>query len=57
LLIYNLQGQLVGTLVDGMRDAGTHDVSFDASHLASGIYLYRLTAGTHDFSGKMVLVK
>ncbi len=40
-----------------MRDAGTHDVSFDASHLASGIYLYRLTAGTHDFSGKMVLVK
>ena len=37
LKVYNLQGQLVAMLVDGMRNAGTHDVTFDASHLASGI--------------------
>ncbi|TKJ41461.1 hypothetical protein CEE37_02555 [candidate division LCP-89 bacterium B3_LCP] len=57
LSVYNLRGQLVNTLVDGMRDAGTHDVSFDASNLASGIYLYRLSAGSNNISGKMVLVK
>lgn len=57
LMIYNLRGQLVATLVDGLRDAGTHEVTFNASNLASGIYLYHLTAGNHDFSGKMVLVK
>ena len=57
LKVYNLQGRLVATLADGMRDAGTHEVTFDASNLASGIYLYRLTAGTFNASGKMVLVK
>jgi len=57
LQIYNLQGRLVATLMDGMRDAGSHEVTFDASHLSSGIYLYRLTAGSFTASGKMVLVK
>ncbi len=57
LKVYNLQGRLVATLADGMRDAGTHEVTFDASNLASGIYLYRLTAGTFNTSGKMALVK
>ncbi|TKJ41459.1 hypothetical protein CEE37_02545 [candidate division LCP-89 bacterium B3_LCP] len=57
LSVYNLRGQLVSTLVDGMRDAGTHEVAFDASDLASGIYLYRLNAGNNNISGKIVLVK
>lgn len=57
LAIYNLQGQLIATLVDGLRDAGTHDVTFDASNLASGIYLYRLNAAGHSLSGKMMLIK
>ncbi len=57
LKIYNLHGKLVATLVDGMRTAGTHDVTFDASNLASGIYLYRLTAGNNNINGKMMLIK
>jgi len=57
LKVFNLQGQLVETLVDGMRDAGAHNVTFDASALSSGIYLYQLTAGSDIASGKMVLVK
>jgi len=57
LKVFNLQGQLVETLVDGLRDAGSHNVTFDASALSSGIYLYQLTAGQNTASGKMVLVK
>jgi hypothetical protein len=55
--IYNLQGCLVNTLVDGIQEAGIHQVDFDASHLASGIYLYQLSAGGQTISGKMVLMK
>ncbi len=57
LKIYNVHGQLVQTLVDGMRNAGTHDVTFDASRLSSGIYVYQMSAGDHTVNGKMVLVK
>jgi hypothetical protein len=57
LKVYNLRGQLVEILVDGVREAGKHNVTFDASHLASGIYLYKLSAGSEVVSGKMVLVK
>jgi hypothetical protein len=44
-------------LVDGWREAGVHEVTFDGSKLASGIYLAKLTAG--EFSGvqKLVLLK
>ncbi|MFH1861983.1 MAG: C25 family cysteine peptidase, partial [bacterium] len=57
LKVYNLQGSLVATLVDGLRDAGAHEVSFDASQLASGIYLYRFAAGDFTSYGKLMLVK
>ncbi len=57
LNIFDLQGRLVNTLVDGLQDAGIHRVVFDAAHLASGIYLYRLSAGHQTISGKMVLLK
>ena len=57
LKVYDISGRLVATLVDGFRDAGIHEVTFDASHLSSGIYLYRLNAGDFSASGKMVLMK
>jgi hypothetical protein len=57
LSIYDISGRLVTTLVDGWRYAGTHDVTFDGSNSASGIYIYRLNAGDFTASGKMVLVK
>ena len=57
LSVYDISGRQIAQLIDGYRDAGIHEVTFDASNLASGIYLYRLTAGSFNASGKMVLVK
>jgi hypothetical protein len=57
LEVFDLNGRRVSTLVDGWRDAGNHEVTFDASHLASGIYLYNLSGESEVVSGKMVLVK
>ncbi|TKJ42459.1 hypothetical protein CEE37_01895 [candidate division LCP-89 bacterium B3_LCP] len=57
LAIYDISGRQVAELVNGWRDAGMHEVTFDASDLASGIYLYRLQAGEFSGVGKMVLVK
>ncbi len=57
LTVYDLQGRAVTELVNGMREASVHTVTWDASHLTSGIYLYRLNAGQFTASGKMVLLK
>jgi len=58
LRVYNILGQLVNTLVNNQNfNAGTHSVNFDASKLASGIYLYKLEAGNVQISKKMLLVK
>jgi hypothetical protein len=57
LKVFDTSGRLVTTLVEGMRDAGSHEVTFDGTTLASGMYLYTLTAGQHTASGKMVLLK
>jgi len=57
LRIYDTAGRLVATLVNGWREAGLHEATFDASGLPSGIYLYRLQAGDFQATGKMVLVK
>ncbi|MCX6639141.1 MAG: C25 family cysteine peptidase [bacterium] len=57
LTVFDIMGREVATLVNGMREAGTHEVTFDASHLASGIYLYKLEAGDYSATNKMVLMK
>ncbi|TKJ39984.1 hypothetical protein CEE37_09620 [candidate division LCP-89 bacterium B3_LCP] len=57
LAIYDISGRLVAELVNGWRDAGTHEVTFDGSNLASGIYIYQLDAGGFTASGKMVMMK
>jgi len=57
LAVYDLQGRLVQTLVDGQRSAGAHTVTFNASNLASGVYIYAITAGDFQASGKVVLMK
>ncbi len=57
LEVYGILGQRVVTLVDQTQNAGMYEVRFDASHLASGIYLYRLRAGNVETSRTMLLLK
>lgn len=57
LSVYNLLGQQVATLVNTVQPAGVHHVEFDAADLASGTYLYRLTAGDHSMTRSMMLIK
>jgi len=57
LSVFDVNGRLVSTLVDGYREAGSHEVTFDAHNLPSGVYLYQLTAGNFNATGKMVLTK
>jgi hypothetical protein len=47
----------VSILVNERRDAGVHEVKFDGSNLASGVYFYRLQAGNFVQSKKFVLLK
>jgi len=55
--IYNSIGEKVATVVNEQMETGTHSVRFDASNLASGIYIYRLTANDQVFTNKMILIK
>ncbi len=57
LLIYNLQGQLVKTLVDEELDSGFYSINFDGSNLPSGIYFYELRAKNFRDIKKMILLK
>ncbi|MBI5470736.1 MAG: T9SS type A sorting domain-containing protein [Ignavibacteriae bacterium] len=57
LKVYDLLGREVATLVNENLSAGSHHVQFNAQGLASGVYIYRLTAGTQSISKKLLLTK
>jgi len=57
LEVYDMAGRRVATLVDDVLQAGNHTATFDASNLASGVYLYRFISNTHQFTRKMTVVK
>jgi hypothetical protein len=57
LNVFNITGQKVATLVNGMMVRGSHEVTFDASALGSGVYMYTIEAGNFTATRKMVLVK
>jgi len=55
--IFNIMGQRIATLVDGTLNAGVHTFAWDGANLASGVYMYRLTAGDLIETRKMMLLK
>ena len=57
LKVYDVLGREVRTLVNAREDAGRHSVYFNASDLPSGVYFYRLEAGTYHNTIKLVLLK
>ena len=57
LSIFNILGQQVATLVNDVKNAGSYKVNWDASNLASGMYIYRLQAGSKVITNRMILMK
>lgn len=57
LHVYDVLGKLVATLVNGKVEAGNHKIEFNASKLASGIYIYRLESKDFVSAKKMILMK
>ncbi|MCK4359555.1 MAG: T9SS type A sorting domain-containing protein [Candidatus Cloacimonetes bacterium] len=57
ILIYNIKGQLVETLVDSDKLAGYHTVEWDAKDMSSGIYFYKLTTKDKTFIKKIILMR
>jgi hypothetical protein len=57
IIVYDLLGAEVTTLVHENMQAGYHDITFNGSNLASGVYFYRITAGDFTDVKKMVLIK
>jgi len=57
LTVYDVLGREIAVLVNGIMPSGTHAVSFDASQLSSGVYLYRLESAGEVLTRKMILLK
>jgi hypothetical protein len=57
LSVYDMLGRVVAVLVDERKAPGSYTVEFNASRLASGVYLYRLSAGSFVETRKMVLTR
>jgi hypothetical protein len=57
LTVFDMLGREVAVLVTDRRDAGVHEVRFDASGLASGVYLYKLQAGSFTQTRKLMLLR
>ncbi len=57
LRVYDTAGRLVATLVEGWREAGVHEATFDGTNLPSGMYFARLKAGGYAQTQKLLLMK
>ncbi len=57
LTVYDILGREVARLVNGRKEAGRYEVQFNASHLSSGVYFYKLQAGSFTSVRKLLLMK
>ncbi|MCF6271442.1 MAG: T9SS type A sorting domain-containing protein [Melioribacteraceae bacterium] len=57
LKVFNILGQEVVELVNDVKSAGTYEVSFDASGLTTGMYVYKIQSGNYTATKKMMLIK
>jgi len=57
IVVYDMLGQKVADLVNSEQSVGKYSVTFDASGLSSGVYIYQLRAGTFSQTKKMLLIK
>jgi hypothetical protein len=57
LEIYDILGRKIETLLSERQNAGNHSVPFNASNLSSGVYFYRLSAGSFVQTKKLMLIK
>lgn len=57
LSIFNMLGQRVATLVKEYQQAGMYNITFDGAGLSSGVYFYRISAGSYSKIRKMTLIK
>jgi hypothetical protein len=57
LVIYDVRGKMVEKVVDRYFSQGVYTIEFDASHLASGMYIYQIVSGKHRLTRKMLLIK
>jgi hypothetical protein len=57
VLIYDIQGRVITTLIDGFQTAGYHSIIWDASKFSSGIYFLNMSAGEFAETKKLVLIK
>ena len=55
--VYDIFGKEIKTLVNGVRDGGSYETSFEGSQLTSGVYFYTLTVDGFTQSRKMILMK
>ena len=57
LTVFNTLGQQVAQLVNADIDAGYHEIQFNANHLASGVYFYRIQAGSYVETKKLCILR
>lgn len=57
LVVYDLLGNEIKVLVNGVKQQGTYEVTFEAGNLPAGIYIYKLSAGEFNKTGRMLLLK
>ncbi len=57
LAVYDLSGRLIAELVNGRVNAGVHEITYNAENVSTGVYIYKLEAGSETANRKIVLIK